>query len=159
MRSYVVKAPAATSTRKSTATSWTSRRSIAVIVVSLVSLLMCATSQGRWPRQWRSLLSQMRMMSHMGWQTKEDDHCSNFYILPAHFRIFGQFEIGMKYGMSNSETGQKGLYPDRFCILSGYPIFINSVYSVFTTMCVVVAMNLLYLLSVGLWVATICVWL
>ena len=53
----------------------------------------------------------------------------------------------MKYGMSNSETGQKGLYPDRFCILSGYPIFINSVYSVFTTMCVATAMNLLNFLS------------
>ena len=54
--------------------------------------------------------------------------------------------------MSNSEMGWKlfGLYPDHFCnfrILSGYPIFTNSVYTLFTTMCVVVAMNLLYLLS------------
>ena len=67
----------------------------------------------------------------------------------------------MKYGMSNSETGQKGLYPDRFCILSGYPVFINSVYSVFTTMCLVVAMNLLYLLSkrgvAAIYCTTMCV--
>ena len=51
--------------------------------------------------------------------------------------------------MSNSKTGRKrfGLYPDHFRILSGYPIFTNSVYTLFTTMCVVVAMNLLYLLS------------
>ena len=54
--------------------------------------------------------------------------------------------------MSNSEMGRKlfGLYPDHFCnfrILSGYPIFTNSVYSVFTTMCVATAMNLLNFLS------------
>ena len=54
--------------------------------------------------------------------------------------------------MSNSEMGRKlfGLYPDHFCnfrILSGYPIFTNSVYTLFTTMCVVVTMNLLNPLS------------
>ena len=58
----------------------------------------------------------------------------------------------MKYGMSNSKTERKrfGLYPDRFHIshvLSGYPVFTNSVYTVFTTMCVAMTMNLLNLLS------------
>ena len=50
------------------------------------------------------------------------------------------------------KTGRKrfGLYPDHFRIsriLSEYLIFTNSVYTVFTTMYVVVTMNLLYLLS------------
>ena len=40
--------------------------------------------------------------------------------------------------------------PIDFCIsriLSGYPVFTNSVYTVFTTMCVAMTMNLLNLLS------------
>jgi len=58
----------------------------------------------------------------------------------------------MKYGMSNMKTGRKrfGLYSNRFCIsriLSGYRGFTNSVYTVFTTMCVAMAMNFLNLLS------------
>ena len=58
----------------------------------------------------------------------------------------------MKHGMSNLKTERKrfDLYPDRFRIsriLSGYSVFTNLVYTVFTTMCVAMAMNLLNLLS------------
>jgi len=75
---------------------------------------------------------------------------STFYLL-----IFGfpnKYGIDMKYGMSNSRTGRKwfGLYPDCFRIsriLSGYPVFANSVYIVFTTVCVAIAMSLLNLPS------------
>ena len=54
--------------------------------------------------------------------------------------------------MSNSKMGRKqsGFYSDHFCIsriLSGYPVFANSVYIVFTTVCVAIAMSLLNLLS------------
>ena len=58
----------------------------------------------------------------------------------------------MKHGMSNLKTERKrfDLYPDRFRIsriLSGYSVFTNLVYTVFTTMCVAMAMNFLNLLS------------
>ena len=54
--------------------------------------------------------------------------------------------------MTNTEMVRKqfGLYSSRFCIshiLSEYPVFTNSVYTVFTTMCVAMTMNLLNLLS------------
>ena len=50
------------------------------------------------------------------------------------------------------KTGRKrfGLYPDHFRIsriLSRYPVFTNLVYTVFTTMCLAMAINLLNLLS------------
>ena len=40
----------------------------------------------------------------------------------------------------------KTLIPDRFLILSGYPVFTNSVYTIFIIMYMSVAMNLLNLL-------------
>ena len=50
---------------------------------------------------------------------------SDFYILPVVFVFSDKFGIGTK---------------------SGYPVFTNSVYTIFITMCVAVAMNLLNLL-------------
>ena len=76
----------------------------------------------------------------------------DFCILLARFRIFGQiwnwYEIRDVKFENRTETVwlvSNHFYISR--ILSGYPIFTNSVYSVFTTMCVATAMNLLNFLS------------
>ena len=75
---------------------------------------------------------------------------STFYRLV--FIFSDKFGIGMKYRMLNLKTGWKrfGSYPDRFCIshiLTRYPVFTNLVYTIFTTMCLAMAINLLNLLS------------
>ena len=83
--------------------------------------------------------------------------CPNFYILPAHFRIFRQIWNWYKIRDVKFEKGAEmvWLVSRSFSYFPGYPIFINSVCTIFITMCVVMAMNLLNHLSVDLWVATI----
>ena len=83
--------------------------------------------------------------------------CPNFYILPAHFRIFRQIWNWYKIRDVKFEKGAEmvWLVSRSFSYFPGYPIFINSVCTVFITMCVAMAMNLLNHLSVDLWVATI----
>ena len=53
----------------------------------------------------------------------------------------------MKYGMSNSKTVWLVINFRIFRILSGHPVFTNSVYTVFTTMCAAMTMNFLNLRS------------
>ena len=76
----------------------------------------------------------------------------DFYILLARFRIFGQIRNWYEIRDVKFENGTETVWfaSNRFHIsriLWGYPIFTNSVYTVFTTMCVATAMNLLNFLS------------
>ena len=76
-------------------------------------------------------------------------------VYPLVFVFLDKYGIGTKDRMSNSKTGRKrfGLYSDHFLYFPffiGISYFTNSVYTVFTTMCVAMTMNLLNFLSVGL---------